>query len=227
MIGSIGWTFTLCREVFFSEPRLERRNIGKKERCSSWTPPSSIPQSLMAWYYGWLLNHEWCMVPWYCYPPGNDHISHLGKRKIIFKSVLVGHMLVPWRVILWWNSKKKHCRLSRNRKTQKHLAFRNISSSHLGGGFKDVPIWRLHVLQFRLGDSTTNYCSQSFGGSICCLLSLFRKKNGKKTIFAAASTPCGPVQQAPRNESTRPRYILVLRFWHPGLTEAWPTLMQF
>ena len=33
-----------------------------------------------------------------------------------------------------------------------------------------------------------------------------------------AKTSCGP--ELLRNESNRPRYILVLRFWHPGLTEA-------
>ena len=32
------------------------------------------------------------------YPPGNFHISHLGKRKIIFKMPFFGDMLVPWRV---------------------------------------------------------------------------------------------------------------------------------
>ena len=33
------------------------------------------------------------------YPPGNgSSISHLRKRKIIFKSALCGDMLVPWRV---------------------------------------------------------------------------------------------------------------------------------
>ena len=35
------------------------------------------------------------------YPPGNySNISHLGKRKIIFKMPLKGDMLVPRRVIL-------------------------------------------------------------------------------------------------------------------------------
>ena len=33
-----------------------------------------------------------------------------------------------------------------------------------------------------------------------------------------AKTCYGP--ELLRNESNRPRYILVLRFWHPGLTEA-------
>ena len=33
------------------------------------------------------------------------NISHLGKRKIIFKMPFFGDMLVPWRVILrWWTS---------------------------------------------------------------------------------------------------------------------------
>ncbi len=31
------------------------------------------------------------------YPPGNDHVSHLWKRKII-PATLPGDMLVPWRV---------------------------------------------------------------------------------------------------------------------------------
>ena len=35
------------------------------------------------------------------YPPGKDHISHLGKRKIIFKMPFLGDMLVPWRVVFW------------------------------------------------------------------------------------------------------------------------------
>ena len=34
-------------------------------------------------------------IPIEFYPPGNDHISHLGKGKIIFTSPLVGNMLVP------------------------------------------------------------------------------------------------------------------------------------
>ena len=29
------------------------------------------------------------------------NISHLGKRKIIFKMPFLGDMLVPWRVIIW------------------------------------------------------------------------------------------------------------------------------
>ena len=34
------------------------------------------------------------------YPPGNySNISHLGKRKIIFKLPFLGDMLVPWRVL--------------------------------------------------------------------------------------------------------------------------------
>ena len=32
------------------------------------------------------------------YPPVNESISHLGKRKTVFKSALVGNMLVPGRV---------------------------------------------------------------------------------------------------------------------------------
>ena len=35
----------------------------------------------------------------YGYPPGNDHISHLGKRKILFKIPFLGDMLIPWRVV--------------------------------------------------------------------------------------------------------------------------------
>ena len=31
------------------------------------------------------------------------NISHLGKRKIIFKMPFLGDMLVPWRVVLWWS----------------------------------------------------------------------------------------------------------------------------
>ena len=31
------------------------------------------------------------------------NISHLGKRKIIFKMPYLGDMLVPWRVVLWLN----------------------------------------------------------------------------------------------------------------------------
>ena len=31
------------------------------------------------------------------YPPGNDHISQLGKRKIIFQMPFLVDMLVPWR----------------------------------------------------------------------------------------------------------------------------------
>ena len=35
------------------------------------------------------------------YPPGNDDISHLGKRKIIFQKCLsVGYVIVPRRVLL-------------------------------------------------------------------------------------------------------------------------------
>ena len=36
------------------------------------------------------------------YPPGNDHISHLGKSKIISTSALVGDMLVPWSCSTSW-----------------------------------------------------------------------------------------------------------------------------
>ena len=32
------------------------------------------------------------------YPPQRTNISHLGKRKIIFKMPFLGDMLVPWRV---------------------------------------------------------------------------------------------------------------------------------
>jgi len=32
---------------------------------------------------------------------GNESISHLRKKKIIFKHALVGDMLVPWRVVDW------------------------------------------------------------------------------------------------------------------------------
>ena len=50
------------------------------------------------------------MVKWIGYPPGNDHISHQRNWKIIFKSALVGDMLVPREVnwlyfnlnTLWW-----------------------------------------------------------------------------------------------------------------------------
>ena len=31
----------------------------------------------------------WGSIAYYGYPPGNDHISHLGKRKIIFKSAFL------------------------------------------------------------------------------------------------------------------------------------------
>ena len=35
----------------------------------------------------------------FIYPPGNDHISHLGKRNIILSATdLVGDMLVPWYI---------------------------------------------------------------------------------------------------------------------------------
>ena len=38
-------------------------------------------------------------LSWSVYPPGNAHISHLGKRKFIFKSAdWQKDMLVPWRV---------------------------------------------------------------------------------------------------------------------------------
>ena len=39
-----------------------------------------------------------------CYPPGNGYISHLGKRKIIFKMLFLGDMLVPWRVLYFFEN---------------------------------------------------------------------------------------------------------------------------
>ena len=47
--------------------------------------------------------------PYRCTPPGNDHISHLGKGKIIFKSPLVGNMLVPYRLGLFSHLTISHC----------------------------------------------------------------------------------------------------------------------
>ena len=41
-----------------------------------------------------------CPYDCYDYPPGKDHISHLGEvRKIIFKyAIFGGYVIVPWRV---------------------------------------------------------------------------------------------------------------------------------
>ena len=36
--------------------------------------------------------------------PSRGLISHLGKRKIIFKMPFLGDMLVPWRVIVYGES---------------------------------------------------------------------------------------------------------------------------
>ena len=42
------------------------------------------------------------------YPPGNDHVSHQWKRKLLFPATFkVGYLLVPWRVILGKVSTKK------------------------------------------------------------------------------------------------------------------------
>ena len=66
---------------------------------------------------GWLISHGF--FGWKMYPPGNDHIFHLEKRKIIFKHTTgwgYVDMLVPRRVnsdlnsvvlgFLWWFSGK-------------------------------------------------------------------------------------------------------------------------
>ena len=49
------------------------------------------------WQLRWWRQRFWPMENWYQkhYPPGKINKSHLGKRKIIFKSALVGDMLVP------------------------------------------------------------------------------------------------------------------------------------
>ena len=79
-----------------------------------------------------------------------------------------------------------------------------------------------------MGFSTTNYCSPFFGG-VLLLIVTFQKRNEKKNKKQYLQQLFSPffalVRFSSRNESTRPRYILVLRFWHPGLTEAWPILM--
>ena len=59
-----------------------------------WTPgPLNGPIGLLTY-----MNEWWISLWLYGYPPGNDHISHLGKRKFIFKMPFLGDMLVPWRV---------------------------------------------------------------------------------------------------------------------------------
>ena len=79
-------------------------------------------------------------------------------------------------------------------------------------------------LQFCVGFSTTNYCSPFLGGVKLLLVVTFQKQNEKKTKKQYLQQLFPPffasVRFSSRNESTRPRYILVLRFWHPGLTEA-------
>ena len=78
-------------------------------------PPQQAPPPEARWSH-----HSCCVTSWVATcnldDEGNDfedgtwyqsitlqriHVSHLGKRKIIFKSALVGDMLVPWRVHSW------------------------------------------------------------------------------------------------------------------------------
>ena len=59
---------------------------------TAWHPRTSWDAKLYR-ETGWFFSH-----PFEKYPPGDGYISHLGKRKIIFKMPFLGDMLVPWRV---------------------------------------------------------------------------------------------------------------------------------
>ena len=61
--------------------------FSSEELCHEWP---GLPDS-------WVFK-IWRSWPNKSYPPGNGCISHLGKRKIIFKSAVVGNMLVSCRV---------------------------------------------------------------------------------------------------------------------------------
>ena len=58
---------------------LKQRLVGRKSRLTK-----------ACWHGG-----KWWSI---CYPPQKTNISHLGKRKIIFKIPFLGDMSVPWRV---------------------------------------------------------------------------------------------------------------------------------
>ncbi len=57
----------------------------------------------------WIEYHEISGAKCKCHTLQGTNISHLGKRKIIFKSALVGDMLVPRRVYLWVGTPPSNC----------------------------------------------------------------------------------------------------------------------
>ena len=48
----------------------------------------------------------WRYLYIYIYTLQGINISHLGKRKIIFKMLFLGDMLVPWRVYIWSDNRR-------------------------------------------------------------------------------------------------------------------------
>ena len=57
------------------------------------------------------------------HPPGNNHISHLSKRKTIFKSALVGDMVVTKRVVIY-----HHFPCNISRRPSQHLLMSALAS---------------------------------------------------------------------------------------------------
>ncbi len=57
---------------------------------------TGVSEPWQPWAWSITNIHIWRGI--FGYPPGNDHISHFGKRNIIFKNTLGGDMLVPRRV---------------------------------------------------------------------------------------------------------------------------------
>ena len=75
------------------------------------------------------------------------NISHLRKRKIIFKMPFLGDMLVPWRVVqrskacfknIWNIENQLHRRTLLNAEDQRGLlwVFKHVTRQNLGGGLK-------------------------------------------------------------------------------------------
>ena len=75
------------------------------------------------------------------------NISHLRKRKIIFKMPFLGDMLVPWRVVqrskacfknIWNIENQLHRRTLLNAEDQRGLlwVFKHVTHQNLGGGLK-------------------------------------------------------------------------------------------
>ena len=80
------WLFSVVRGIFVI-PKI----------CRFWTSQVVLLESTV---YVWVD---------FVYPPGNESISHQVKRNIIFKSALIGDILVPRRVSLVYKNQPFCC----------------------------------------------------------------------------------------------------------------------